>query len=190
MTSPFVIVFAGVPGSSKSIIAFYLSETFSMPIFSTDNIRFEVREDLLVTTITVPRALKEFESRQAKRFNRMLTQKKSFIRDGSVDRHWENIKTQIEKAGYKWCMIDMGLSRDFLLTLYTKTGRLEAIDELDIYLEQHNNFIKSYSSDIYVKITDATFIDRNQIAEKSIREFLAEQEAQLPSKLVKKVKES
>jgi dephospho-CoA kinase len=44
MAQSFVIVFAGVPGSSKSIVAYYLSETYSLPIFSTDNIRFEVKE--------------------------------------------------------------------------------------------------------------------------------------------------
>jgi hypothetical protein len=174
MAQSFVIVFAGVPGSSKSIVAYYLSETYSLPIFSTDNIRFEVKEDFLVGSINEPRALKEFERRQAKRFSNLITQQKDFIRDGSVDRHWDDIKKQLKSANYKWCLIDMELSRDFLLTLYHETGRLQAIKELDGYLKQHESFMEAYESDVYIKITDATFKDRNKVAKEALSKFLEE----------------
>ncbi len=172
MSKPYVIVFAGVPGSSKSIIAYHLSITFSLPIFSTDNIRNEVKEDLLVNNINEPEALKEFEFRQGKRFQEILGRKQSFIRDGSVDRHWQEIKEQLASAGYSLCLIDMELSRDFMINLYSKTNRVKAIEELDIYLAQHTDFMKKYSSDVTVKITDQLFKDRNSIAEVAVCKFL------------------
>jgi hypothetical protein len=173
MSKPYVITFAGVPGSSKSIIAYSLSEVFSLPIFSTDNIRYEVREDLGVGNINEPKALKEFEHRQATRFRQMLARKQDFIRDGSVDRHWSEIKEQLVSSGYRWCLIDMELSKGFLISLYSKTRRLGAIDELDAYFEQHSNFMKESSSDVTLKITDQLFKDRTLAAEAAVRNFLA-----------------
>jgi hypothetical protein len=172
MSKPYVIVFAGVPGSSKSIIAYYLSETHLLPIFSTDNIRYEVKEDLLVSNINDVEALKEFEYRKARRFQNMLKRKQSFIRDGSVDRHWPEIKQQLNAAGYRWCLIDMELSRDFMINLYGKTDRMWAIEELDAYLAQHNNFMGKYSSDITAIINDQLFKERNSVAEAAVRKFL------------------
>ena len=172
MSKPYVIVFAGVPGSSKSIVAYSLSIAFSLPIFSTDNIRNEVKEDLLVSDINETEALKEFEHRQGKRFQEILKLKQSFIRDGSVDRHWQEIKEQLHTAGYTWCLIDMELSRDFMINLYSKTNRVRAIEELDAYLAQHTNFMKKYSSDITVKITNSLFKERNSVAEAGVRKFL------------------
>jgi predicted kinase len=172
MSKPYVITFAGVPGSSKSIIAHYLSINFSLPIFSTDNIRYEVKEDLLVSDINEPKASKEYNYRQNKRFQDILELKKNFILDGSVDRRWQEVKNQLNAAGYNWCLIDMELSRDFMINLYTKTNRPRAIEELDAYLVQHANFMKKYSSDVKLKITDQLFKDRNSIAEKTVRKFI------------------
>jgi len=172
MSKPYAITFAGVPGSSKSIIAYYLSMTFSLPIFSTDNIRNEVKEDLLACDINEPEALKEFKRRQGKRFQEILKRKQSFIRDGSVDRRWQEIKEQLDVAGYTWCLIDMELSRDFMINLYSKTNRVWAIEELDAYLAQHTKFIEKYSHDITVKITDQLFKERNSVAEVTVRKFL------------------
>jgi shikimate kinase len=172
MSKPYVITFAGVPGSSKSIIAYYLSIAFSLPIFSTDNIRYEVREDLLVSDINNPKALKEFQHRQSERYREILARKQSFIRDGSVDRHWQEIKEQLDSAGYNYCLIDMELSRDFMTNLYSKTNRPKSIEELDAYLVQHTDFMKKYSKDVTLEITDKLFKDRTSLSETAVRKFI------------------
>ncbi len=174
MLKPYIITFAGVPGSSKSIVAYYLSIAFSLPIFSTDNIRYEVKEDLLASDINQPHALKEYEHRQTTRFQKILKSKQSFIRDGSVDRRWQEVKEKLLASGYSWCLIDMELSRDFLINLYGKTNRVWAIEELDTYMTQHNDFMKKYSKDITVKITDQLFKERNLVAEAAVRKFHAD----------------
>ncbi|MGD0284582.1 MAG: hypothetical protein ABSB12_03250, partial [Candidatus Saccharimonadales bacterium] len=129
--------------------------------------------DLLVGDINDPDALKEYYYRRQKRFQDILKSKQSFIQDGSVDRRWQEIKVQLTAAGYAYCLIDMELSRDFMLNLYIKTDRKWAIEELDAYLAQHTTFMRKYSGDVTVKITDKLFKERDSVAEAAVRKFQA-----------------
>ncbi|HUC90103.1 MAG TPA: hypothetical protein VMR45_04845 [Patescibacteria group bacterium] len=172
MSKPYCVTFAGVPGSSKSIVAHYLSERFNLPIFSNDNIRFEVREDLLVDNICAPAALQEFEHRSTDRQEWILAQGMPFIRDASVDRSWKRLHEQLERAGYRWFIISMELSEPFLTRLYSMTGRRAALDSLPAYLRQHEDFVAKYGDQVKLRITDETFGDRTQLAEKALCAFL------------------
>src|SRR5258708_2412315 len=97
---PYVVTFAGIPGTSKSIIAQHLSCTFDLPIFATDVIRYEVKEDLQVSDINLPEALSLYEKRRDNRFTKLLNDKKCFIFDGSQDRNWPHTKLQLEQADF------------------------------------------------------------------------------------------
>lgn len=176
---PYCVTFAGVPGSSKSIVAHYLSERFSLPIFSTDNLRYEVREDMLADDIHAPGVLAEFQRRREDRQDWIIKHKASYIMDGSVDRTWAKFRQQLTAAGYCWYIIDMELSAPFLENLYTRTGRAWAVDELPIYLGQHKTFLAEFSDDIGLRITDETFKDRTAIAEAGLRAFLGDKSASL-----------
>ncbi|HEX7633167.1 MAG TPA: AAA family ATPase [Candidatus Saccharimonadales bacterium] len=169
---PYIVTYAGVPGSSKSIVAHHLSVAFSLPIFSTDNIRFEVKEDLRAADITLPEPLREYERRYDERWEALLASGKSCIFDASMDRRWETVKQQLVEAGYDWYLIDMELSRDFLLELYGSTKRQKAIEELDAYLRQHKMFIERYAADVSLQIDDQGFAKRLQLAENGLRTFL------------------
>ena len=158
---PYAVVFAGIPGTSKTPIAHYLSCKFNLPILSTDQIRYEVREDLLADSINRPDALKEFNKRRDARFEQLLMAKTAFILDGSIDRRWAETKKVLEAAGYVWFMINIELTKPFLIKLYESTGRTEFANELmDRYLAQHNEFLDMFSSDINLQIEDKTFADR------------------------------
>lgn len=113
MKQPYIVVFAGAPGSSKSIVSHYLSMEFSLPILNRDTIRSEVKEELLVSNINEPHALVEFEQRFTDRWEEALALGESFILDGSIDRSWPRTKPELQLAGFRWFMIDMELSRDF-----------------------------------------------------------------------------
>ena len=169
---PFVVVFAGVPGSSKSIVAHYLSEVFGLPIFSNDNLRFEVREDLLLDDITSPKANEEYEKRSTARRREMLARGRSFILDASVDRRWATLKPELEQVGLRWFLIDMELSRSFMKQLYQKTGRPNAVLELDAYFQQHQDFMAKFAGEVHLKITDETFKDRLHVSEAALKDFL------------------
>lgn len=174
-SKPFAVVFAGTPGTSKSIIAFYLSQNFDLPIFNNDNLRFEVREDLLADSINIPHVLKEYNRRFAERHKQILDRGRPIIFDGSVDRQWRQLKQQLIDAGYEYFMIDMELSEDFQRNLFAKTGRHKAIDELKHYMAQHRDFLRHYEPDISLKITDETFARRLKLSAAGLQEFLSGQ---------------
>jgi hypothetical protein len=174
MKQPFIITFAGVPGTSKSSIAHYLSITFQLPIISTDEIRFEVREDWRLDTIVGnTKAQEEFSKRMTLRTQKLLASKHPFIFDGSQDRHWATRKQQFTDAGYRWFLIDMELSKDFLVDLFEATGRTDfAREHLDNYLKQHQDFMQQHAADINLRITDETFPNRLQLSAKALQKFI------------------
>lgn len=169
---PYVVTFAGVPGTSKSIISQHLSCTFYIPSFANDRVRDEVKEEFLTADINDPDALAEYERRAATRRGVLFDTHKSFIIDSSVDRKWEQIKQQIQNAGYAYFLISMELSEEFMMNLYSKTNRHEAIDLLPHYMEQHQNFTKQFSQDISIAITDNLFNQRLLAAEEALQKFL------------------
>jgi predicted kinase len=146
---------------------------FGLPILNRDTIRSEVKEELLVSNINEPQALVEFEQRFTDRWEEALAMGESFILDGSVDRSWPRTKAELLIAGFQWFMIDMELSREFFMELFTATKRPKAIDQLDMYLEQHEAFMDRYRSDIHIEINDASFPQRLELAADGLAVFLA-----------------
>ena len=177
MSKPYAVVFAGVPGSSKSIVAHELSCQFGLPIFSTDNLRFEVQEDLRSPNINRPDALEEFHKRYAERWKGFLALRGSIIRDGSVDRTWPAVKADLQSAGYDWFMIGMELSQDFMEKLYLETARPISATQLPAYQAQHEAFVQEFGSDIDLRITDELFPERRAVAVAGFQRFLASREA-------------
>lgn len=171
---PYAVVFAGVPGSSKTIISNYLSGKFGLPVFNNDQLRNEVKEDMLADNINIPAVLAEFERRQTQRRLEVLATGRPIIFDGSVDRRWEETKTQLQDAGYDWFMIELGLSKEFLVRLLNSTGRSKFVEtQLDNYLQHHQEFAAKYDEDITLKITDDTFKDRLRVSAEALEVFIA-----------------
>lgn len=167
------MVFAGVPGTSKTPIAHYLSCEFGLPILSADQIRYEVREDLRLDDINRPGGVAEFDKRLDERFQRLLDLQKSVIIDGSSDRRWGERKPRLVEAGYDHFMISMEMSKAFLLKLYDETGRSWWVDDnLDGYLRDHEQFLKKFQSDVSLEINDDNFIDRLNVAAAGLTKFL------------------
>ena len=111
MSKPFIITFAGPPGTSKTPIAFYLSHTFRLPIIQMDAIRMEVREDLLIEDGNDPRVRKEFLRRAYERYQPLLQEGVCFIDDSSADRSWKQNPDdqyyQLARHGYGHLIISM-----------------------------------------------------------------------------------
>ncbi len=183
MEKPYAVVFAGVPGTSKSAIAYNLSWNFNLPILSNDSVRFEVKEDLRVESLSIKEdlvfstanqngALAEYEKRIKERRNTILAIGRSVIFDGSVDRRWGEVKEELQEHSYDWFMINMELSRPFLTGLYMSTGRESFMPQLSDYMEDHRRFLSRYADDIYLEITDEDFSDRLQVSVNGLRQFL------------------
>jgi hypothetical protein len=170
----FVIAFAGVPDSSKTTIINHLSPTFGLPVFGNDQLRYEVKEDLMVNDINVPQALEQYNTRVEKERLKILEFGKSIIFDCSVDRRWAEYKELLSKTGYSWFLISLDFSKEFMAKLYTATGLNWAAEELDAYHKQHQDFLAKFADDASLHLTDKDFQNRVQICVDAVSQFIAE----------------
>lgn len=168
MRERYCIAFAGVPGSSKTPIAHYLSEQFGLPIFCSDAIRTEVKEDK--GWFDIP----EFDRRRTARLRDLVSCGRSFIHDGSLDRQWDTFKAELSRSGYEEFAISIDLSRRFLENLYTAKGYVT--EEIDQYLADHEQFLNNYNRAIGLHITDKDFSDRLQLAAEAVKKWLTKEE--------------
>lgn len=165
MKSKFLILFAGAPGSSKSPIANYLSWKLNLPLFNTDIINTEMREDRLFQD------QEEFEKRRKLRTNEALELGYNFIADFSIDRKFSNYKPNIEEKGYKYFIVSIDLSKEFLEKIY-KAKEYQAIDKIPSWIEDHNQFLKEYNNLVNLHITEETFPDRLEITYNAVKAWI------------------
>jgi predicted kinase len=156
----FVIMFSGVPGSSKSQIAHHLSWNLGLPIFSNDILRTEVTANLGHFENDAYLKLRD------KRLDQLMASGKSFIYDASVDRQWAQAKKWLNDNGYEHFVISFNLDRAFVERLY-KAKSSTSVDMLDQWFEEHDAFLKEYPDVTNVAIDADNFQQR---LETSLRE--------------------
>jgi len=163
MKDKIVILFAGAAGSSKSPIANFLSFKLDLPVLNNDAIRTEVKEDLGKFDQI------EYERRRDERLNDIIKSNKSFIYDASIDRIWGEKNSELLEAGYKYYIISLDLSLDFLKRLYAIKSYTESTER---FVNDHQKFLESYSSYVNLHITDGDFPNRLLIAYNGVKEWL------------------
>ena len=160
------ITFAGAVGSSKTPITNYISTKINLPVFNNDAIRSEVIEDLGEFD------KEEYLTRRGERLGEIMKNRTSFIYDASVDRRWEKLKKTLSKNNYKFFIISLDLSKEFLKDLYEAKGYNESLERLDELVQDHEDFLSHYSDDIGIHISDEDFGDRCEISFRATSEFL------------------
>jgi hypothetical protein len=168
MKTSYCILFAGVVGSSKTPIAHHLSCNLGLPIFSNDALRTEVKEDLLHLDQA------EYVRRRDERSLRLIDSRKSFIYDASIDRDWERLKEWLERGPYDTFVISLDLTRSLLDTIYAAKEYTQA-GRLPLLMEQHQQFLHSYSQDVNLQVTDKEFPNRLEFALQAVHDWLARQ---------------
>lgn len=163
--SKFIVAFAGPVGSSKTPVAFYLSHTLNLPVFSTDAIRSEVSEDLLHYDT------KEFEKRRDQRLKEVINKGNSFILDASIDREWPKYKKWIEEGNYDFFIISMDLSKEFVVRLF-EAKLYQAFIHIDKWMNDHELFLDNYAKDINLSITDSNFKDRLKLSSEKLNDWI------------------
>ena len=138
-----------------------------MPVFNTDAIRSEVKEDS--GRFDIP----EFDRRRAERFAEMLGRLRPFIYDASVDRLWPEMSQQLQVAGYDVFVVSLDLSPDFLRRLYEAKGYDLAV--VDKYHADHQAFLETYSEVVSLHINDADFPHRLELAAVAIEHWLGQE---------------
>lgn len=162
----YIVTFAGPIGSSKTPIAYYLSQKFSLPIYNNDAIRNEVIGDFLELDT------EEFLKRRQERLAYLFRAGKSFILDASIDREWENYWKQLEKSDYKIFIISLDLSKNFINRIYHAKNYPGTPVETDKNFNDHQNFLEKYSSLVNFSINDTNFINRLTLSEQALIDWL------------------
>ena len=162
----YLVTFAGPIGSSKSPIAHYLSHQFNLPILSNDVIRTEVIEDLSFLDE------EEFRRRARLRCLDLLKSGQAFIFDASVDRQWQNIEANIQQSQYQVFLISLDISYPFLEKIHAYKKYHDTTGRLLSNYQQHQDFLKQFSSLISVSINDDNFKDRLSISADALTQWL------------------
>ncbi len=162
----FCLTFAGVVGSSKTPISNYLSVKLLLPIFNNDALRTEVIEDLGTFNF------EEYLHRRDTRLKEILESNISFIYDASVDRRWADLKKWLDSFDYHHFIISLDLSKELLIQLHQVKKYFDSLNRLDQLIQDHNNFLKQFSSDINLHITDKEFHQRLKISFEAVKKYL------------------
>ena len=167
MPKPILIIFAGVIGTSKTPIAYYLSTALQLPIFNNDAIRTEVIEDRGFFDE------EDFNNRRADRLREIINVKTSFIGDFSIDREWKNYRHVLAQAGYSCFIISIDLGRKYIERLYAVKKYDESLQRLDQFMSDHEAFLRDYGADVGLHITDDLFPQRLELSLGACRDWLA-----------------
>ncbi|HUT22184.1 MAG TPA: hypothetical protein VMX18_02105 [Candidatus Bipolaricaulota bacterium] len=162
----FCISFAGAVGSSKTPISNYLSIKLNLPVYNNDAVRSEVTEDLGHFDS------KEHIKRRDARLKEIVKSGISFICDASIDREWKNYKKLLTDNGYRWFIISLDLSKDFLSKLYEAKGYDESFTRLGQLIDDHEAFLNEYSADVNLRVSDEKFPKRMNMCYDKINEWL------------------
>lgn len=166
MKRKFVILFAGPAGSSKSPIANYLSWKLNLPLFNTDIINTEMREDRLFQDQP------EFERRRLERTEEVLKLRNSIILDNSIDRKYPDIFKKLNEYNYDYFIISLDIDLDFLKQIY-KAKEYKAFDVLDATFTDHKNFLKQNSDKVGLSIDNKNFANRLELSFNAVNEWIS-----------------
>lgn len=164
MKKPFVILFAGPVGSSKSTIAHYLSWNLDLPIFSNDSVRREVALE------NGEAEGKAYLERRNAYLKRIIDSKKDFICDASIDRSWEELGERLKEQGYDFFIISLDVSESFLKPFLERYDY--SMNNAEKNYKEHQIFLDTYSKIINLHITDKEFSERLDLSLQAVKNTL------------------
>ncbi len=167
---PFVIFFAGATAAGKTEVAYYLSEQFGLPIFSTDAVRHDTK--IKTDVVDIHKALDQFETERDSRAKALFGRGKSFIYDGSVDRRWPELKKLAVEHGFSWLLIDFDLSKQRLMKNKQMFDRIESDELFDKWIADHQRFHETSDQDAQLHITDDNYPRRYELAQELVKRTL------------------
>jgi adenylylsulfate kinase-like enzyme len=162
---PFIILFAGPAGSSKTPIAHALSTAYCLPILDNDVIRTEVQEDLGVFDQHV------YEAKRNERIQNLINRNVSWIYGASIDRTWRKFKHMIGE--YRYAIISIDLSLSFLEILYDAKGYKEKGLMRQSH-QDHEQFLEHFRDDVLIHIEDHTFANRLSLTTNAVGQWTAQ----------------
>jgi hypothetical protein len=166
---PLCICFAAAPGSGISSISYRLSWELDLPIFSNNSIRNEIRSQQEIPGLDV----EAYNTRREQYLEKLFGYNRSFIYDASVDRKWGEFKQDLEQRGYRWLLISLDFSLEFVRTLNTHNPGRIADEHMANYAKHHEDFLAQHREDINLHITEDTFPQRFELSLATAKEALS-----------------
>lgn len=167
---PLIVFMAGSAASGKSEMAYRLSETFGLPIFSTDSIRIDTKVEKDVVDIN--EVVEAFNAERDRRAKAIISKSQSFVYDGSADRRWADMKRQVEEAGYDWLLVSFDLSPELINKHRKMFDRVENDAMYEKWSADHQKFLDDFSNDVQLHITDDNYADRYKLASELVQKKL------------------
>ena len=167
---PVVICFASVPTGGKTTMAYFLSENFGLPIFSTDAVRYDTKA--ATSTIDINEVIDQFSTNRQARANAMFARKKSFIYDGSVDRRWADVKKEAQAAGFTCLLISFDISKEKIDQNRKMQDRIETDELFNKWFADHEKFLSEHGTDVQLHITDDNYAQRYTKAKELVKTAL------------------
>lgn len=165
MKQPFVILFAGPVGSSKTPLAHMLSTACRLPIFNNDAVRVQTSTEHQ-STIDVTSEYIDTRNAQLKD---LLTDQISFIYDASIDRHWNTLSSWLDEYHYTYFIISIDISAT-LITEHKQTEQSELVAQT---LADHASFLRAHAEKVNLHITDHTFQDRFTLIRNAVSDWIS-----------------
>ena len=103
--------------------------------------------------------------------SRQLRSQKSFILDASIDRTWSELKPILDANNFKTIVISLDLSKELLKKLYKAKDYQDSLKRLDQLHQDHEDFLRQYSQDIFLNINDQEFSNRLNIIHTSLNDL-------------------
>ena len=167
-TKPYIVFFAGSVAAGKTDAAYYLSEQFNLPIFSSDAVRRDAKVEKNV--VDIHDALNLFEANRSSRLKAMLAKKQSFIIDASVDRRWAEYKKLAEENGFAYILISFDLSRKKIMDNKARFDHVESKQQFEKWIDDHQKFFDQHAGDAQLHITDENYTQRQELMSKLVKE--------------------
>lgn len=77
-----------------------------------------------------------------------------------MDRIWTKLKDELDKYGYKTCIISLDISEGRLRNFYESKSYGESLKRIGQILKDHENFLQDHHESVNLHISDSEFADR------------------------------
>ena len=86
----------------------------------------------------------------------------------------DSLCSKLSEYGYDWFIINMDLSKEKLVELYTRKNYNDSLPRLDQMIAEHNKFLQEYGEDINISIKDNDFRDRLKLSYSAVSDFIGQ----------------
>ncbi len=82
------------------------------------------------------------------------------------------MKKLLDQYGYTPCIISLDITEESLRKFYESKSYTKSLERIGSLIQDHENFLKSYSEDADFHITDAEYPERMRLTEEFVEKWI------------------